>query len=57
MLGASVDYLSPIFANTGQGPGTGPGPGVGVHAGYRWKVLYFGAAYEHGFLSGGGPGA
>jgi hypothetical protein len=56
MLGASVDYLSPLLSNLGQGPGTGPGPGVGVHAGYRWKVLYFGAAYQHGFLSGGGEG-
>src|SRR5271170_5809776 len=51
MLGASVDYLAPILSSA-----VTPGPGVGVHVGYRWRLLYFGAAYEHGFLAGAGQG-
>jgi hypothetical protein len=56
MLGASVDYLAPILGNLGGSGGAGPGTGLGVHVGYRWRILYVGAAYEHGFLTGTGEG-
>jgi hypothetical protein len=30
----------------------GPGPALALNAGYRWRFLYLGAAYQHVFLGG-----
>jgi hypothetical protein len=50
MVGATVSYFSAPFASW---PALGDGPAVGLSGGYRWRFLYFGAAYLHTYLDGG----
>ncbi len=53
MLGVSVDVAAPQLAVFYQTPQLQPGAAVGVSAGYRWRFLYVGAAYQHAVFGGG----
>jgi hypothetical protein len=56
MLGVTLGILAPAFHGSdawSSPPTLGTGPTLGVSAGYRWRFLYIGAAYQHAFLGGG----
>ncbi len=53
MIGATLSYFSPFVPASWAPPLLAAGPAIGLRAGYRWRFLYAGAAYQHVFFGGG----
>ncbi len=49
MVGAALGYFSPVLPGSVAPPGAA-GLTLGVSAGYRWRFLYVGAAYQYVIL-------